>query len=492
VLATNLPLTSGSSWVVAADVNGDGKVDLINTISAPYAISVFFNTSTFFTLPFTYTTNNGAITITGYTGTNIAVTIPSTINGLPVTSIAYGAFQASILTSVIIPGSITSIGDDAFYICTNLTSVTISNGVTSIGISSFANCSRLSGVAIPASVTSIGVNEFAGCTSLTNISVDASNPAYSSLNGVLFDKAQATLVQFPGGLGGSYTIPNGVTSIGYSAFVESRLTSVTIPGSVTSIGETAFQYSSLTSVTIPANVTSISGAVFQYSGLTSVTIANGVTSIGPEMFAYCANLTSVTIPGSVTNIGVDAFAYSSLTSVTIANGVTSIAEGMFFQCNLTSVTIPASVTSIGGSAFQYCALTSVTIPSSVTNIGSEAFYGCVRLTSAYFQGNAPPDYGDAFLYDPATVYYLFGTTGWGSTFGSRPTQVITPAPPALGISTYGSQPAVFFPTATGTNYVLQMTTNLTAPINWVTVSNGVPISGIIITNPPPAAFFRLH
>jgi hypothetical protein len=69
--------------------------------------------------------------------------------------------------------------------------------------------------------------------------------------------------------------------------------------------------------------------------------------------------------------------------------------------------------------------------------------------------------------------------------------VPAPPPPALGISTYGSQPTVFFPTATGTNFVLQMTTNLSTG-SWVTVSNGVPVSGIIITNPPGTAFFRLH
>jgi hypothetical protein len=115
------------------------------------------------------------------------------------------------------------------------------------------------------------------------------------------------------------------------------------------------------------------------------------------------------------------------------------------------------------------------------------------LKAVYFQGNAPtPAYDTTvFFGETATAYYLQGATGWGPTFDGIPTQILLPPPPALGISTYVGQPTVFFPTATGTNYVLQMTTNL-ASGNWVTVSNGTPISGLIITNPPAAAFFRLH
>jgi uncharacterized repeat protein (TIGR03803 family) len=88
---------------------------------------------------------------------------------------------------------------------------------------------------------------------------------------------------------------------------------------------------------------------------------------------------------------------------------------------------------------------------------------------------------------------LYGTSRFGGISGKGTVFSISlpPPPPALGISTYSSQPALFFPTATGTNYVLQMTTNL-ASGNWLTVSNGIPISGLIITNPPANAFFRLH
>jgi len=204
------------------------------------------------------------------------------------------------------------------------------------------------------------------------------------------------------------------------------------------------------------------------------TIPNSVTSIGSGAFEFCSSLTNITIPNSVTNIKSEAF--DSCTS-------------------LTSMTIPNSVISIGVGSFLFCfSLTNVTIPSSVISIGTEAFDSCSSLVSVGFQGNAPTPANDTSVFQNDTgapiAYYLQGATGWGATFDGIPTSVILPPAPALGISTYGSQPAVFFPTATGINYVLQMTTNL-ANGPWVTVSNGIPISGVIITNPPAAAFFQL-
>jgi len=106
---------------------------------------------------FTYTTNNGAITITGYTGPGGAVTIPSTINGLPVTGIGDSAFEGcTSLISVTVPRSVTSIGNYAFYDCYSLTNVTIGTNVTSIGESAFGVCTSLTSITIPDSVSDIG------------------------------------------------------------------------------------------------------------------------------------------------------------------------------------------------------------------------------------------------------------------------------------------------------------------------------------------------
>ena len=231
-----------------------------------------------------------------------------------VTSIGNYAFcECFGLTSVTIPNSVTSIGNYAFRDCyglkkvivkdiaawcgikfdgsysnplyyakhiysdedTEITNLIIPNSVTSIGNSAFANCSGLTSVTIGNSVTSIGSSAFSYCSGLTSV-----------------------------------TIGSGVTSIGNYAFREcSGLTSVTIPNSVTSIGSSTFyNCSGLTSVTIPNSVTSIGiNAFANCSKLTSVTIPNSVTSIGTYAFFGCSKLTSVTIPNSVTSIGDKAF-----------------------------------------------------------------------------------------------------------------------------------------------------------------------------------------
>ena len=196
-----------------------------------------------------------------------------------VTSIGDSAFQeCTNMTKVLIPGSVTSIGENAFDWCSSLTNVMIANGVTSIGEQAFSGCSSLTNITIPASVTSIGQGAFTGCTNLTAIAVEAQNSFYSSTNGVLFDKSQTTIVEYPGGINGSYTIPNSVTSIGDMAFLGcSSLTTVTIPDSVASIGNMAF-----------CGCTSLS----------SVTIGSGLGSFLDGAFFYCTNLNSVYFKGN--------------------------------------------------------------------------------------------------------------------------------------------------------------------------------------------------
>lgn len=201
---------------------------------------------------FTFTTNNSTITITGYTGTNEAVTIPSSTNGLPVTSIGNNAFDGSTnLTSVMIPNSVTNIGDYAFTSCFGLTSITIPGSVASIGNFAFWNCSSLTNVTIANCVTSIGDHAFDSC---------------------------------------------------------GRLTTITIPNSVSFIGDAAFEYCGLTSLTIPSSVGSIGIDTFYGCfSLTSVTIPNSVNFIGSAAFYGCSVLRAVYFQGNAPYLDLHAF-----------------------------------------------------------------------------------------------------------------------------------------------------------------------------------------
>ena len=312
-----------------------------------------------------------------------SVSIPRTI-----TTIGGLAFSGcGFLTSITIPEWVTSIEPYAFTGCSGLTTVNIPNSVTSIGERAFQGCSGLTSVTIGNLVTNIDNSAFEGCSILTEINVVSANSAYTSENGVLFNKDKTTIVCYPEGkTETTYTIPESVTSIGNLAFAGcSGLTSVTIPKSVTSIGERAFYYcSNLTFVNIGNSVTSIGKNAFSgCSGLTSVIIPNSVSLIGNSAFSDCSGLTSVTIPNSVTSIGYYAFSgCSGLTSITISNSVTTIGDDAFSYCSsLTSVTIPESVTSIGNYAFYGCeGLTSVAIPNSVTSIGNSVFSNCSKST----------------------------------------------------------------------------------------------------------------
>jgi BspA type Leucine rich repeat region (6 copies) len=212
-----------------------------------------------------FTTNSGAITITGYNtnaGPNVA--IPAATNGYPVTSIGDDAFENSTITSVIIPNSVTNIGYQAFLFCFSLTGVIIPNTVTSIGDEAFYDSYKLTSVIIGTNVTDIGSEAFS-LTSLTRV-----------------------------------TIPNSVTSLGDYAFNQcASLTNVAIGNGVTSIGDDAFEQCGLTRVTIPNNVTNIGDYAFNYcTNLTKVTIGANVTSIGSYAFNNCQALTGVYFQGN--------------------------------------------------------------------------------------------------------------------------------------------------------------------------------------------------
>jgi hypothetical protein len=429
---------------------------------------------------FTFTNNNNTITITGYTGPGGAVTIPSKIGGIPVTSIGTWAFGYSGLTGVTIPNTVTNLGRYAFYGCGGLTFIMIPNSATNIGEFALANCDEL-----------------------TSITVDPVNPAFDSLGGILFDKSHTTIVAYPAGLGGSYSIPDGVTSIGAGAFAwcNTNLISVTIPNSVTNIGDSAFTWCiSLTNLPIPSSVTTIGGGAFQGCyNLAIVTIPASVTSIGNQAFSECG-MSAITVNASNPS-------YSSLDGVlfdknqstliqyppgkagksyVIPYGVASIGDDAFIDTGLTNVVIPEGLASIGPTAFWSSSLISISIPSSVTTIGGGAFTYCGNLKTVYFAGNAPSP--GLFYHDAAVIYYLPGTIGWSSTFDGLPTALWSlPYPLILtsgpGPGVQNNRFALNISWASNTSVIVEASTNLVNPF-WQPLQTNALVGGFFYFTDP--------
>ena len=304
---------------------------------------------------FTYTVTDNKITITGLKQNKepTSLTIPAQIEGVPVTAIAPNTFRNKYkIKEIVIPNSITSIGDSAYYGCSGLTSMTIPF------------------VGAKAGVTSSDTYQY---------------PFGYIFGTSSYDGGVATKQYYYG------NSTSSTTSTTY--YIPSSLKSVTVMGGNILFG--AFSYcTGLTSITIGNSVTSIGSWAFRdCTGLTSITIGNSVTSIGESAFLDCSSLTSVTIGNSVTRIGLGAFSDCiSLTSITIPDSVTSINLYAFSGCTgLTTVNWNATECTNAGSRdypiFIGCSnLATVNIGDNVKIIPPYAFQGCTGLTNITFNG----------------------------------------------------------------------------------------------------------
>jgi len=293
----------------------------------------------------------------------------------------------SSINSVVIQSGITSVSSVAFQGASNLTSVSIPNTVTSIGQNAFRD-TNLTSVNIPSSVTTIDKYAFRNIENLSNVTFEPNSQLTSIATSVFRDNPNLT----------SVNIPSSVTTIEQCAFCyASSLTSVTIPNSVTTIGYEAFyDNSSLTSVTIADSVTSIEGKAF-YGNTALETVNFGknsqLTTLGELAFYNDDHLKSITIPDTVTSIGRAAF-YGNTALETVNFGenskLTSIGSLAFYNNDsLTSITIPDSVQTIEERAF-YSAdnLTSIIIGDGVTSIGENAFKSLPSNLKIYCQNTS--------------------------------------------------------------------------------------------------------
>lgn len=301
----------------------------------------------------------------GYYGPGGDIVIPNTV-----TKIGDEAFKGNKkVTGVTIPGSVVDIGNNAFEACENLKKVAFTNPGEArdnllIRLSAFKDCTKLTDVEIPARVKQIVGNIFKGCTSLMEIKVNANNPYYFAQEGVLFGPALVeyspkyddnyVLLAYPAGRQGEYTIPSKVNEktidqVWTSGFEgAASLTDITIPASIGRLGTAAFESTGLTHVTIPDTVQQVDPAVFQNcTKLVSVKLPAELAEIDQYMFANCISLQHVDMPDSITKINIYAFHNcTSLTSLALPKKLSSLSVGCFDKCiNLQHVVVPPSVIS---------------------------------------------------------------------------------------------------------------------------------------------------
>jgi hypothetical protein len=372
---TNLSVVSNAGGLSTAITNAGGNLSTVTTLTVMGTIDARDFVTLRDSMLILSTLDISGVNIIAYTGTG--GTQGSSNYTYQANSIPQYAFcntstytGKTSLTNIYLPTTATSIGDEAFMLCSGLTSIMIPSLVTSIGIDTFWNCTNLNSVNISSSVTSIGSGAFGSCTSLTSV-----------------------------------FIPSSVISIGDGAFANcNNLTSVNLPSSLTSLGNgTFYECTNLTSINIPSSITFIGSSVFQYcSNLKSLTIPSSITSIGYWAFGDCSSLTSITIPSSVTSM--ECYAFNG------CSGVTSI-----YAYSTTPLDLISATSAFSGINTTTCTLYVPENSISLYKIANqwEDFYNIVGMINTGISTEKVNPIG--FYPNPVTEgFYINGLEGTGA------------------------------------------------------------------------------
>ena len=337
----------------------------------------------------------------------------------------YSFIECGSLREISLPEGLVSIGEAAFYNAYNLHSVTLPQSLQVIGTAAFADCINLETLNMgsqvcevgeyafqqtlitafhfPASLTTYDPLAFFGSSisqytadSISQYTADSQNPSFKAENGVLFTKDGSTLLDYPTGKRDtSYAIPNGVVTVGGSAFIKNTaLQQVSIPATVTTIGDWAFARSGLTSLTIPDTVTTIGyGIAQECRSLVTAYVGNGVAVLPYRTFEQCTSLTTVTLGSNIKEFGTRIFFNcTALSSVNLPEGLENIDVADFWGCkSLTYLKVPSTVKKIEAGAFTGCTNLTVDYPSNLTQMEDGSYR---EVETLYYTGNY--HYDDAY------------------------------------------------------------------------------------------------
>ena len=322
---------------------------------------------------FTFTTDDTGATVTGYTGENADVQLPSVLGGKPVVAIGDNAFNGNeTITSVTMPDSVTTIGQRAFYDCNALKQLTLPENLTDIGAYAFSGCTALQNVTlpeklatiaerafdytgltaihIPASVTMIGQRALSQNYDLLKITVDEANTVYCAEDNVLYNKEKTTLIRAGSGLSGDWSIPFGVKTVETMAFWNCwTLETLRIPATVQSIG----QIDMLGGCCEKLSAIVVDAANPVYSSLDGALCSKD----GTVLYYLPENIGTYTVPDSVTRIANGAIQFT-----------TSRQEGL-------NLTLPEALSVIGDYNFTYIKGV-FTFLNPNLKIGSDWFFEC--------------------------------------------------------------------------------------------------------------------